>query len=103
MSETQVSENFSAVATDKWSSERLAVALTAAFPQMNAVGKESEQPGECESPMDAGLLKIVPPPAPVAFDALEEEVSRHRRLLVRGEWGIPVTAVIAIGGSIFYH
>jgi len=102
MSETQVSENFSATAMDESPAERLAVALTTAFRQTDGVAKESDQAGD-EFKIDTGLLKVVPSPAPVAFDALEEEVSRHRRLLVRGEWGIPVTAVISIGGSILYH
>jgi outer membrane biosynthesis protein TonB len=103
MSETQVSENFSATAMDGSSAEWLAVALTTAFPQEDAQAKESEQAGCGECALDANLLQVVTPPAPVAFDALEEEVSRHRRLLVRGEWAIPITAVISIGGSIFYH
>src|SRR5271154_607409 len=102
MSETQVSEDFSAAAVDESPAERLAVALTTAFPLAEALEK-GEQGGCGECTIDAGLLRIVPSPAPVPFDALEEEVSRHRRLLVRGEWAIPVTAVISIGGSILYH
>src|SRR5690242_2110563 len=76
-------------------------AISTAFPAID--GPEDACLKLADAPVDEHLLEVAPIPPAIHPEELEEEVQRHRRLLVHGEQGIPVAVLISIGGALAYH
>ncbi len=56
-----------------------------------------------DAPLDPRLLQSVPARPALDFENLEQEVARQRRIVVLGEAGIPLSAVLAVGGALVIH
>ena len=88
--------------------ESLEVVLTSAFaPAEETFGGDFVPELHGSEPetraVDPLLLKVVPPPKPIDFPALEEEASRHRLILMRTGAVISVAALVSIAGAFLYH
>jgi hypothetical protein len=81
---------------------RIAAEVETAFVSAEAGAGERGE-GIPEASVDSELLQTVPAPPPLNFEKLEQEVSRQRRLVVRGAVGIPIAGVLAVGGSLLFH
>jgi TonB family protein len=88
--------------------ESLEVVLSSAFtapeePAAEDLPPESPEAAPGRREIDPLLLKVVPPPKPIDFHALEEESSRHRLILMRTGAVISVAALVSIVGAFLYH
>ncbi|HUO11105.1 MAG TPA: TonB family protein [Phycisphaerae bacterium] len=85
--------------------ERLEVALSSAFPAVDDAAPDPYHPEITEdaTEIDSNLLRVVPAPKPIDFEALTEETMRYRRLIVRAGAVVSVATLLSIGGALLYH